>query len=174
MPSTLVIAIAVIVGTVLLGAVIAKLARAGKMGLPYRRSKALFSPAEQSFLAALDNAVGWEYRVFGKVRLADVAAVKSGLTKSARRAALNRVAAKHFDFVVCRASDLSPVCAVELTDSSHNSQRAQARDELVAKVCLAIGLPLLVFHASQAYSIPGVRARFTAAVSTAPHAAASG
>lgn len=95
--------------------------------LPYQSVNALLSAAERSFLGVLDRAVGSDYRVFGKVRVADIAAVKSGLSNSARQVALNRVAAKHFDFAVCRASDLSLVCAVELNDKSHLSQRARSR-----------------------------------------------
>lgn len=65
------------------------------------------------------------------------AAVRPGLGNSARQGALNRIASKHVDFVVCRVSDLAVVCAVELNDKSHASRRAQSRDELLAKVCQA-------------------------------------
>ncbi|MGV8941502.1 MAG: DUF2726 domain-containing protein [Lysobacter sp.] len=138
---------------------------AGSIGFPYQPAKTLFTPAERSFLGVLDQAVGPEYRVFGKVRVADVATVRAGLGKSARQGALNRIAAKHLDFVVCRASDLSVVCAVELNDKSHSSQRAQARDDLLAKVCQAINLPLLTVPAKSAYSPHDVRAQFLAATS---------
>src|SRR5690606_20279318 len=113
-------------------------------------------------------AVGPEHRVFGKVRVADVAAVKSGLGRSAQQGALNRIAAKHFDFVVCRSGDLSVICAVELNDKSHTSRKAQSRDELLANVCRAIGLPLLTVPAKAAYSSQDVRAQFLAAVQPAP------
>jgi len=91
-----------------------------------------------------------EHRVFGKVRVADVAMTPPGLSGTARQGALNRIAFKHFDFVVCRSSDLSIVCAVELNDKSHASERAQARDDLLAKVCQAIGLPLLISRQTNA------------------------
>lgn len=145
-----------------------KAASAGSVGFPYDPARFLFSPAERSFLGVLDQAVGPEHRVFGKVRVADIAKVKAGLSKSARQGALNRLAAKHFDFVICRASDLSVICAVELNDRSHASRRAQARDELVAHVCHAIGLPLLAVPAQQAYSVQDVREQFLTAVSPAP------
>lgn len=137
---------------------------AGSIGFPYRPAKFLFSAAERSFLGVLDQAIGPEYRVFGKVRVADLASVGPGLSNSARQGALNRIASKHFDFVVCRATDLSVVCAVELNDKSHTSQRAKARDDLIVKVCQAINLPLLVVQAQQAYSPQEVQARFTAAI----------
>lgn len=127
----------------------------------------MFSPAERSFLGVLDQAVGSEYRVFGKVRVADVASVKAGLGNAARQGALNRIAAKHFDFVVCRASDLTIVCAIELNDKSHASARAQARDELLGKVCDAIRLPLVTVPAKQSYAVADVRTLFEAAIAPA-------
>lgn len=132
---------------------------------PYQPSNTLFSAAERSFLGVLDRAVGSEYRIFGKVRVADVAAVKSGLSNSARQVALNRIAGKHFDFVVCRASDLSLVCAVELNDKSHSRQRAQARDQFVAGVCRTVGLPLLTVEAQRAYSMQDIQSQFVSLVS---------
>lgn len=138
---------------------------AGSVGFPYQLAKTLFSAAERSFLGVLDQAVGSEHRVFGKVRVADVAMVKPGFGNSARQGALNRIAYKHFDFVVCRASDLTIVCAVELNDKSHSSRRAQSRDDLLLKVCQAINLPLLTVPAKQAYSPQEIRSQFLAAVS---------
>ncbi|MGQ4584269.1 DUF2726 domain-containing protein [Lysobacter sp. F60174L2] len=150
---------------VVLAAIKNKQGGAGSIGYPYQPAKTLFSAAERSFLGVLDQAVGSEHRVFGKVRVADVAIVKPGLGNSARQSALNRVAYKHFDFVVCRASDLAVVCAVELNDKSHSSRRAQSRDDLLLKVCQAIDLPLLNVPAKQAYSPQEIRSQFLAAVS---------
>ena len=168
MSSLVLLAIVVFVVFIVLAALKNKQGGSGKLGFPYQPAKPLFLAAERSFLGVLDQAVGPEHRVFGKVRVADVAAVKSGLGNSARQGALNRIAAKHFDFLVCRSGDLSVVCAVELNDKSHASQRAQARDELLANVCRVINLPLLTVPAKAAYSPQDVRAQFLAAVEPAP------
>jgi hypothetical protein len=166
----LVIVVVVVAGFV---AVAGKKAGTGsKVGFPYVPAKALFSAAERSFLGVLDQAVGSEHRVFGKVRVADLAAVKPGLGNAGRQGALNRVAAKHFDFVVCRASDLSVVCAVELNDSSHSTKRAQVRDELLANVCEAIGLPLFQVPAKRAYSVQELQVQFASVIGVAPAVAA--
>jgi len=146
----------------------------GAVGFPYQPAKTLFSAAERSFLGVLDQAVGPEHRVFGKVRLADVAQVQPGLGNSARQGALNRIAYKHFDFVVCRASDLAVLCAVELNDKSHSSQRVQTRDDLLAKVCQAINLPLVQVPAKQAYSVQDLRAEFLSAIGAPQLGAAVG
>lgn len=146
----------------------------GAIGFPYQPAIALFSTAERSFLGVLDQAVGPAFRVFGKVRVADVAVVKPGLSNSARQGALNRVAQKHFDFAVCRVNELNVVCAIELNDKSHFSQRAQARDDLLVKVCQVINLPRLQIPAKQAYVLQDLRSQFLAAVDSPQVAMAVG
>lgn len=132
----------------------------GTGGFPYRPAKALFTPAERAFLGVLDQAVGPEHRVFGKVRLADVASVDGSLRGGARQVAFNRISAKHLDFLVCRRADLAPVCAIELNDRSHAGRDAQMRDVVKAGVCQAIGLPLLSVSARRAYSVQALREQF--------------
>jgi len=168
----LILVIVVVAAAAFLAVAGKKAGTGSKVGFPYIPTKALFSPAERSFLGVLDQAVGPEHRVFGKVRVADLASVKPGLDKAAQQGALNRVAAKHVDFVVCRAFDFSVICAVELNDSSHSSKRAQARDELLTKVCGAIGLPLFQVPAKRAYSVQELQAQFASVVGAAPVVAA--
>jgi len=79
-------------------------------------SKGVVFSRRAFFLGVLGKAVGPDYRVLGKVRVADVASLKRGPSASVRHGALNRIALGHFDFVVCRASDLVVVCAVELNE----------------------------------------------------------
>jgi len=157
----------IVVLVLVLAVIVVSKAKSGSgsiVGFPYQRAPDLFSAAERSFLGVLDQAASPEYRIFGKVRVADVAAIKPGLSASARQGALNRVASKHFDFVVCRASDFSVVCAVELNDKTHGSKRGQARDELVVGVCRAIGLPLLQVPAQRAYAVTDIHARLQAVI----------
>lgn len=157
-----------VVGLVLLvGRLVAARDAGGPSGFPYVASPALFTAAERRFLGVLEEAVWPEYRVFGKVRIADVAQPRPGLGRGARQGALNRVSGKHFDFVVCRSSDLAVVCVVELDDRSHGSARTQRRDAFVATVCRVIGLPLLQVPARSGYSAIDVRAQFHAAIAPA-------
>lgn len=169
----------ILISVVVVFVIAALVAIAGKktgssssIGYPYVPAKTLFSAAERSFLGVLDKAVGPEHRVFGKVRVADVAAVKPGLSRSARQGAVNRVGSKHFDFVVCRASDLSVVCVIELNDKSHASKRAQERDAVKRNVCKAINLPLFEVPAKRSYSVPELQEQLASAVGVAPAVAA--
>jgi hypothetical protein len=74
--------------------------KSGKDSLdfPYQSKDVLCSPAERSFLGALDNIVGKNYRIFAKVRLADIVDVQKGLSTSAWQSAFNRISGKHLDF----------------------------------------------------------------------------
>lgn len=127
--------------------------------LSYQKLPVLFSPAERSFLGVLDLAVGSDFRVFGKVRVADVLAPQGGLSKTELQVALNKINRKHFDFVLCRSDDLTVLCAIELNDASHQQKHRQERDELLADVCRSAGLPLIMFDARHAYAAADVSAR---------------
>jgi ssDNA-binding Zn-finger/Zn-ribbon topoisomerase 1 len=126
-------------------------------GFPYRKVKALFTPAERSFLGVLQHAVGNNATVFGKVRVADVVETAPHLKWRDQLRAFNKISAKHFDFLLCDKEDLSVACAIELDDASHNSKRRQERDEFLKGVCEAAGVPLIQIPAKSAYVISEVR-----------------
>jgi len=139
-------------------------AKAGKLGPDvYHRKANLFTPAEARFLAALDQAIAPGQRIFGKVRVMDLVELKSGLNPRARQAAVSRASQKHVDFVICAGDSLTPVCVLELNDSSHASARAQRRDQFLESVCSQVGLPLVVFRAARSYDPVSVREQLTAA-----------
>jgi len=85
----------------------------GKKVYPYQAISHLFTPAERSFLGVLDQAVYPSCRAFGKVRVADVLKVKKGMARSDWQAAFNKICSKHFDYVICRASDLRILLVIE-------------------------------------------------------------
>ncbi|MFU8897219.1 MAG: DUF2726 domain-containing protein, partial [Gammaproteobacteria bacterium] len=118
----------------------ARLKPQGVKGFPYKKNPVLFSPAERSFLGVLQQAVGDQYRVFGKVRVADAASVKPMSDRRAWQRAFNKISAKHFDFLICGSDDLEIVAAVELDDKSHRNRQRQDRDVFLAGLCEAINL----------------------------------
>jgi len=152
--------ILVVIALVVLVAIAASVKRSpglASANYPYTKCQALFTPAERSFLGVLDQAVGDDYRIFGKIRVADVLEPKRGLDKSARLTAFNRIASKHFDFVLCADDDLSVVAAIELDDASHRRKKRQDRDAFLLSACAAAALPLIQVRAQQSYSVPELR-----------------
>lgn len=131
---------------------------------PYARNDVLFSAAERSFLGVLEQAVGDEHRVFGKVRVVDVVSVRAMNDRSAWQRAFNRISSKHFDFLVCAKDDLSIKAAIELNDQSHESRKRRERDRLLIELCRSVSLPLLVVPAQQAYSVAELREKVLVAL----------
>jgi hypothetical protein len=124
--------------------------------LHYRRRPALFTPAERSFAGVLDQVLDARYRVFGKVRVADL--IEPLPTKDRRiwQKAFNRISAKHFDFVICNSNDLVPVVVIELDDSSHQKAKRQQRDEMLQQICGQVQLPLIRVPAQKGYKLAEV------------------
>ena len=125
---------------------------------------ALFTPAERMFLSALEKVLPSGVRVFGKVRLADIFGVKSGLSARARQGAFNRVSLKHVDFLLVRSGDLAPLAGIELDDRSHEAADRQARDAFVDRVFASAGLPLLHVPAQKGYDLADLKAKLAALV----------
>lgn len=118
----------------------------------YEKCGALLTPAERSFFGVLEGVATPQFRLFAKVRLADVVKVKGGMTNSERSAAFNSIRAKHLDFVACDPADLSIQFAIELDDSSHERESRKRRDSFVDDAMRQAGIPLFRFSAKRAYT----------------------
>ena len=146
-PVALVVALLLVVGVV----VSVSRARAPK-GLRVQRAL-FFSPAERAFLGALDGTLGGDYRVFGKVRVSDVLEPQPGpLAARTRRLLLDRV-----DYVICRASDLSVLCAINLEAEPRGLALQKRRAGLEAAFGAA-DLPLLWLPERGSYARQSVEA----------------
>lgn len=123
--------------------------------LPYRLKTSLLTPAERSFLGVLEKVLPEGVKVWPKVRLLDLLTVEA--RGSERQAALNRVQAKHLDFLLVRARDAKPLLAIELDDRSHEQEARQARDRFLERLVGKIGLPLARVRVKEAYTLEEVR-----------------
>jgi len=126
---------------------------------PYESAGILLSPAERSFFGVLEQALGNTYRIFCKVRLADVLSVKKGAANW--QTAFNRIQSKHLDFVICNPADFSILLAIELDDQSHEKPSRQERDDFVDKALETAGVRLVRFTAKRSYSIQEIQNALT-------------
>ena len=124
---------------------------------PYIKQDVLFTPAERSFLGVLDQAVGKNVKIFGKVRVADAITPKKGMSRGGWQKAFNKISGKHFDYLLCNKNDLSILCAVELNDSSHNSKKRKDRDIFLEGACKAANIPLVQITAKSTYNISDIQ-----------------
>jgi hypothetical protein len=120
----------------------------------YQRRQSLCTPAELLFLKTLDAAIDPAHRVFSMVRLADVVQ-----PTSRHFSALNKVAMKHLDFVVCDRESTRLLYAIELNDRSHDSATRKTRDSFLAGVMQEVGIPLIFLPAASNYDVAALRTK---------------
>jgi hypothetical protein len=114
---------------------------------PYSKKAQFFSEAERKFYDALMEAVGPEFIVFSKCRVADLLDVDF----QKHFAAFNRIKSMQVDFVVVRKGDDSVACAIELDDELH--ERFAKESFFLDEIFSAAGLPLIRFETQPVYSI---------------------
>ncbi len=154
MPTILIIVVVLfVVIAIALAALKAKAGASEPSAKPdvYFLQKSLFTPAERSFFGVLETLNYDGIGITSKVRLADIFGIKKGLERGDRQRALNRIAAKHVDFLFIQKSDGKPLLGIELDDSSHEEEKRISRDSFVDNVFASGGLPIIHIPAKQAY-----------------------
>jgi hypothetical protein len=141
----------------ILFALLARWLRSREPRFPYEPADALLTPAETVFWEVLVEAVGADFALFSKVRLADVIVVRPGLPNPFRMRAFNRISAKHLDFVVCDPESYVILGVIELDDRSHLQEARRDRDDFIDGALSAAGIPILHVPAQRAYSAAKLR-----------------
>ncbi len=127
---------------------------------PYEAIPNLCSAAELKFLSVLEEVIdSQKYKVFAKVRLADIIKVEKLRNRRSHTSAFNRISSKHIDFVICKRDDTSIVVVVELDDASHRAKSRQKRDLFVDKSLQVAGVRFIRFRCQRAYDLGEVRER---------------
>jgi len=126
--------------------------RSREPSFPYVPVEALLTPAETAFFASLQQAVGEDFILFSKVRLADIIAVRPGLVNKFRMRAFNRICGKHLDFVICAPDSFAVLGVIELDDKSHQQSNRRERDAFIDQALSAAGIPILHMPAQKRYS----------------------
>ena len=117
--------------------------------LPYRLRDDFLSASELSYFGVLRGLVGSRVSICPKVRLADLLFVAR---PHESRSYFNRIAQRHVDFVLCEASTMQPLLAIELDDSSHNRPEREDADEFLNAAFDAAALPVVRVPAKHSYT----------------------
>lgn len=129
----------------------------GEVSFPYRVTKRIMSPAEQSFYHVIQKVLGDAYMICPQVSLSAVFWISD---HTAYTSAFNRIARKRVDFIVCDALTTKTLFGIELDDSSHKREDRAERDEFIDNVFNAAGLPLVHFAAKEAYNTADLKRVF--------------
>ncbi len=160
--------IALIAGFVLLAIILKWLFFGGRKPsrYPYQRRSLLFSPDDRVFFRALQNAVGTEYEIFGKISVCDIIAPNKSASGMAAKNAFKPLEGRHFDFILCEKNSLSVACAVQLLDKTGQT-RIEDEDPLI-EICANLGLPLVNFPVMPEYSADNIRDNLRKALEREP------
>jgi hypothetical protein len=123
--------------------------------LPYVARGQLVTKTELRFYKSLSKSVQDDFEIFAMVRIADLLRVESGHKQ--RRKWLNKILAKHIDFVLCDPGSLEPIVCIELDDPSHNRPDRIERDIFVNSAFESAGLPLLRIPTQPSYRSREIR-----------------
>ena len=121
----------------------------GQQALPYQKRESLITKTELRFFKSLQKAVQDDFEIFAMVRIADLLRVDPALPN--KRKWLNKILAKHIDFVLCDPGSLQPLVCIELDDPSHDRDDRIERDIFVNQAFASAGLPLLRIPTQPSY-----------------------
>lgn len=143
------------VAVLLAALLIARLAGARRRAeSPFVAKQMLLSLDERSFLDVLERAVGDDYRVFAKVRLADVIDVRDMRDQRARERMFEHITDRRADFVLCTPGNLVVVAIIGFGEKSEDGKRRALRH-----ICRDCNLPLVSFSPRHDYGPDAVRRR---------------
>jgi hypothetical protein len=155
MQITIILAAALLLFFVLV--IVAALNKPKRKTRAYELLPGLLSQGESAFYRALLVAVAEHYVIAPKVRVADVLKVAGTVQRKRHIGAFNKIAMKHFDFVLCDPQTLAFVGAIELGDKSHQRRDRVAREEFLNDAAAAAQLPLHRFQAKATYVVEEIR-----------------
>lgn len=126
----------------------------------------VLSPEERQFFAALNHSIGEDYVIFAHLRVEDLITTR---VPSCHDKALLELADESFPFVLCRKSDLSIACAIQLIQHRMAGRTSPTPPEAPLKaVCQAAGLPLVRLEAGPFYDHIDIRQTIAEAVRREP------
>jgi hypothetical protein len=123
--------------------------------LPYQARGKLVTKSELRFYKSLSKAVQDDFEIFAMVRIADLLRVQQGAKN--HRKWLNKILAKHIDFVLCDPGSLEPLVCIELDDPSHQRADRVERDIFVNHAFESAELPLLRIPTEATYRSREIR-----------------
>ena len=124
---------------------------------PFVKRQALCTQKERKFLGCLVMAVGSDYLIFSKVRLADLVKINKGLKEKDKVRVYEKVSKDHVDFVLCHKHNTEIVCVIDLYDLAGETKVMKKRALYLDKLFKTIDVPFVRFPIMEKYPIRVVK-----------------
>lgn len=141
MDTTLIIAIAIIAGLVIILNSLFKSKKTSKTPYKYQKRNLLTKNELAFYKTLVPIATQKGLILFTKIRLADLIEPLKG--SSNWQGSFSKISQKHVDFILCDKDKINPVLVIELDDKSHDRADRQQRDAFVDQVLQSVGIPIL-------------------------------
>lgn len=127
--------------------------RAQGGALELQRKSRLFTPAERSFFECLMPALSDDFYIFIRVPFLDVLGPRPTATNTEIGKIAKRLRTEHFDYVLCKKSDLGIFGVIELehAESKQTAQSRVKREKFLNAICKSAHLRLFYFDIRQDY-----------------------
>lgn len=137
---------------------------------PFHKRTQLFTHVERSFLQLLERAVGGQYKIINRVKLADILELKDNADSKTRRAALLKLNAKYLDYVLCNTDDMSIVAVIDLVNNANKEGHKAVPDWFVSGALEASGIPYIRMKIKAGYTVADIQQGLAAKLGNIPMA----
>ncbi len=149
----LVAAIAVVIATVFIFALVQSRASYARRVAGLQRKSRLFSVSERKFFESLSDALDYDFHIFAKVGVLEIIERGPSMSRAKFKSLCKQLENERFDYVLCKKSDLSVSAVIELEcfDRAVKKSHKRQRDALISEICKASKLRLFYFDTRQDY-----------------------
>jgi len=124
--------------------------------LPYKVKRTIMTEHERLLFGNLRSVLGHKYDIYPQVNLDKIFYIERQKAYKFYLGWLRRINQKSVDFLVVSKDTQSPVFAIELDDSSHESEDRIERDKFVQEIFLRNNFPLIRFNPGR-YTVEELR-----------------
>ncbi len=136
-----------------------------RIRFPYLAAETLLNPPQRALKTALEQTLGRDYRIYGRVRAAEVIQVQGHLTRLERQRAQARLDGLVFDCLICSLETTALAGAVNVTPTRGRWRERRAQRRL-QQICTAARLPLLCFEERELTPVAALERQIMAALQT--------
>ena len=126
----------------------------------YQTRQTMMSSSERVFFETLRRAVGDKLDIYPQVNLDKIFKTKYQSNRFAYNGARWAIDRRSVDYLLVKKDTQSPIAAIELDGSSHEIPDRILRDEKVASIFDANGVPLIRFNTGEKFSDAELRGKF--------------
>lgn len=123
---------------------------------PFERKTTIFTLAEKNFQLLVEQAVGPQYRVINRVKLADVISIRKGVSSRSCQTANKNAANKYLDFVICDKDSMKLMGAIDLVYTQGKGYKLK-KDWFVSGALEAAAIPHVRIKVKANYTIEEIR-----------------